>query len=136
MMIIGQRERAICFCRITRPPLRSQCGFSTPCHMWKCPGYTTPQQKTFTLLDTWWLQCFASSAIRYSKTSDSGIVADVAGHTSRAGEFSARARELMKLYLNHMELDKDQDIRPGGEFINWDTQPSQNRRYLFRKGPR
>lgn len=73
-----------------------------------------------------------SLAIRYSKTTDSGIAADSVGHTSRAGEFSARARELEKVYLNHMELDKDQDLRPAGEFINWDTDTGDGRRrYMF-----
>lgn len=78
-----------------------------------------------------------SVATRYSKTTDSGIAADAIGHTSRAGEFASRARELEKYYLQHMELDKSQDIRPAGEFINWDTDAGDGRRrYLFRGAPR
>lgn len=78
-----------------------------------------------------------SAAIRYSKTTDSGIAADAIGHTSRAGEFASRAQELERYYLNHMELDKDQDLRPAGEFVNWDTDAGDSRRrYLFRGGPR
>lgn len=76
-----------------------------------------------------------SASIRYSKTTDSAIAADAIGHTTRSGEFAARARELEKIYLNHMELDKDQDLRPAGEFLNWDTD-NMRRRYLFRGGPR
>lgn len=76
-----------------------------------------------------------SASIRYSKTTDSGIAADAIGHTSRAGEFANRAQELEKIYLNHMELDKDQDLRPAGEFIDWntDTGPGRNR-YIFWSG--
>lgn len=78
--------------------------------------------------------CYAIAA-KYSRTSDSTISADSVNHTSRAEQFSARARELCKLYSATVGAgDGDKQGGKGhAEFVDWDTEPNypQGRQFIF-----
>lgn len=85
--------------------------------------------------------CCQAIADKYSRTSDSTIAADSVGHTTRAGEFSARAKELMKLYEQHLKLGKDSNGTQSGypaasQFVDFNTTPGwpQGRDYLWHRG--
>ena len=73
-----------------------------------------------------------SIAQKYSRTSDSTISVDSVDHLSRAQQWSERARELIKAYRDELNLgDEGMATIPAGEFVDWDTSPSGNRRYLY-----
>lgn len=65
-------------------------------------------------------------ATRYSRTSDSTISADSVSHTSRAGEFSRRAKEFCERWAAHMGIsgggkdgEGDKSYLPASEFVDW-----------------
>lgn len=75
-------------------------------------------------------------ATKYSRTVDSVISADSVDHITRGQEFSRRAKEYMNLYLEQIGLKspgnggKEAGEFPSGEFVDWDTHPPNNRRWL------
>lgn len=78
-------------------------------------------------------------ATRYSRTSDSTISADSVSHTSRAGEFSRRAKEFCERWASHMGISsgkegEEKSYLPASEFVDWDTVADMwptGRRWLF-----
>lgn len=73
-------------------------------------------------------------ATKYARTNDTSINADSVDHGGRSGRFLEAARRFERSYLEHMDMtgsDASKE-RPAGEFVDWDTMPSPNRRYLFR----
>jgi len=76
--------------------------------------------------------CAQAISDRYSRTSDSTISVDSVDHLSRADQWSRRARELIRLYEQHIGLlaGDGAGVAAAGEFVDWDTSPP-GRRYLF-----
>ena len=72
-------------------------------------------------------------AAKYSRTSDSTISVDAVDHLSRAQQWSRRADEFIKVYREELNIQDDNGVieRPAGEFVDFDTEPSSARRYLF-----
>ncbi len=82
--------------------------------------------------------CLVCQAIseRYSRSSDSTIAADSVNHTTKAGEFSRRAKEFCKLYNAHLGISTDSggESQTGhAEFVDLDTAPgfAPGRQFLF-----
>ena len=83
--------------------------------------------------------CLVCQAIaeRFSRTSDSTITADSVNHTSRAQEFSNRAKEFCRLYNDHLGIITGSDggelQSPHAEFVDLDTAPlfPNGRQFLF-----
>jgi hypothetical protein len=80
--------------------------------------------------------CAQAIAQKYSRTSDSTISLDSVDHLSRAQQWAARARELIKLYEEFFGLsggDGEPKQQAAGEFVDMDTAPSwpSARRYLY-----
>jgi hypothetical protein len=78
-------------------------------------------------------------ATHYSRTSDSTITLDSVNHTTRAQEFSKRAKELCGLWEAHLGIGKaaeEKSYLPASEFIDWDTAPGWpgGRRFIFHGG--
>ena len=73
-------------------------------------------------------------AQKYSRTSDSTISVDSVDHLSRAQQWAQRASELIDAYQDELSLGSDGvTTMPAGEFVDWDTKPSGNRRYLYHR---
>lgn len=76
-------------------------------------------------------------ATKYSRTSDSTISADSAGHTSRATEFNERATVFCKQFSDLMGIRIGDDGKAGvkgyAEFADWDTAPGwpRGRQFIF-----
>lgn len=96
---------------------------------------TTPPQDFYAICHLAAGLCCQAIAAKYSRTSDSTIAADSVNHTSRAAEFSRRAREYIDFYNNHLGLSEGEQAREQGasEFVDLDTSPTWmiGRRYLF-----
>jgi hypothetical protein len=79
--------------------------------------------------------CAQAIADRYSRTTDSTISVDSVDHISRADQWSRRARELIALYEEHLGVGgaagDGVGVLPAGEFVDWDTEPSTGRRWLY-----
>lgn len=78
-------------------------------------------------------------AARYSRTSDSTISADSVNHTSRAKEFSNRAKEFCQRWEAHLGIGASAEQKsyvPASEFVDWDTAPGWpgNRQFIFHGG--
>lgn len=82
------------------------------------------------------LVCFAIAA-RYSRTNDSTINADAVNHQSRSDRFSQRAKEFCAMYKAHLGIGggagqaQGGDIKPASQWVNFDSRPASNRRWLF-----
>lgn len=81
------------------------------------------------------LVCQAIAA-KFSQIGDSTISADATAHTTKATEYSNRAKEFIALYSEHMGLLSETGgarDTPSGEFVDLDTRPlwRSGRRYLF-----
>ena len=78
---------------------------------------------------------FACTALatKYARTSDSSISADSVDHGGRSERFRSMARDFERAYLEHMDMTGNDASKekPAGEFVDWDTMPSRNRRYLM-----
>lgn len=84
--------------------------------------------------------CCQAISAKYSRTNDPIINADSVGHTGRAAEFAQRAKDFIKLYLDHVGLAMGQDggksNQATGEFVDMDTVPGwpSGRQYIFHGG--
>lgn len=95
-------------------------------------AYSTPDADFHAICNLAASYCAQAIANKYSRTNDSTIAADSVNHMERSERWASRARELMKLYERHMGTDSESDReRPAGEFVDWDTRPSANRRWLY-----
>lgn len=76
--------------------------------------------------------CCQAIAGKYSRTSDSSIAADSVDHPTRAQQFAARAKELLKVYMEHVGV-KDTHEKAAGAFADWDTGPTwpAGRQFIF-----
>lgn len=75
-------------------------------------------------------------AAKYSRIGDTLVGVDSAAHTTKATEFSNRAREFCDMYNNLLGLaagDDGERDAAAGEFVDLDTTPTwrRGRRYLF-----
>lgn len=72
-------------------------------------------------------------ATKYARTNESLINADSVDHGGRSVRFRDMARDFERAYLEHMDMTgtDGSNEKPAGEFVDWNTMPSQNRRYLF-----
>ena len=72
-------------------------------------------------------------AARYARTSDSTILADSVGHTTRSEQHARRAKEFFALYEKHLGLGEEADTKAAGDFVDWDTAPGwpSGRDYIF-----
>lgn len=99
---------------------------------------TIPVNDFFALCNLAAGYCCQAISDKYSRTADSSINADSVGqHTTRAGEFSRRAKELIGLYEKHLGLGEEEGrFNPAGEFTSLDVTPGWpgNRKYLFHGG--
>ena len=79
--------------------------------------------------------CCRAIAAKYSRTSDSSITADSVNHTTKAGEFSRRAKEFEALYNQHLGLGAETVRAAAGEFVDMDTAPGwpSGRQYLYHR---
>jgi hypothetical protein len=75
--------------------------------------------------------CAQSISAKYSRTSDSTISVDSVDHLSRAQQWSERAREFVSAYEEQLNIRTDEGGQPFGQFVDWDTQPSERRRWLY-----
>lgn len=80
--------------------------------------------------------CCQAISAKYSRTNDPTINADSVGHTSRAGEFSRRAKDFIALYERHLGIsggESGKSVSPGGDFVDMDTLPGwpSGRNYIF-----
>lgn len=78
-------------------------------------------------------------ATRYSRTSDSTISADSVNHTSRAGEFSKRAKEFCEKWEMHLGIGAYADkgsVGAAGKFVKFETEPGwpSGRSWMFHRG--
>jgi hypothetical protein len=73
--------------------------------------------------------CAQAIANKYSRSSDASIAADSVDHMTRASEWAARARELKRAYRDQLNI-QDSGGQPFGVFVDWDTAPSESRRWL------
>jgi hypothetical protein len=76
-------------------------------------------------------------ATKFSRTTDSTILADSVNHTSRAAEFAERAKVYCKNFSEHMGIRIGDDGKAGvkayAEFVDWDTMPGwpRGREFIF-----
>lgn len=76
-------------------------------------------------------------AAKYSRTGDTLVGVDAAAHTTKAIEFSNRAKEFCDMYNNLLGLsvgtDGEERDAAAGQFVDLDTTPTwrKGRRYLF-----
>lgn len=96
-------------------------------------AYNTPVGDFFAICNlAAYFSCLAIAA-NYGRTNDSLISADSVDHGGRSERFRNLARDFERAYLEHMDMTGDNASRerPTGEFVDWDTMPAPNRRYLF-----
>jgi hypothetical protein len=72
--------------------------------------------------------CAQAIANKYSRTNDSSIAADSVNHTTRATEWASRARAMIKLYHEQLNIQDDSGGQPAGQFVDWNTEPAGGRR--------
>jgi len=75
-------------------------------------------------------------ASKFSKIGDSTFDVDSASHTTKAQEFSIRAKELEAFYRNQMSLPADGATgteAAAGVFLDWKTSPSAGRGWLYHR---
>jgi hypothetical protein len=81
--------------------------------------------------------CCQAISAKYSRTNDPTINADSVGHTTRAGEFSRRAKDFIGLYERHLGISGGENgakiTQAAGDFVDFDTAPGwpSNRGYIF-----
>jgi len=82
--------------------------------------------------------CCRAIATKFSKDKESTIALDSVHHTSKSMEYAARADEYMAMYREEMGLAGDgygedgaRRDTPASAFIDWDTQPSEKRQYVW-----
>lgn len=85
--------------------------------------------------------CCQAIATKYSRTSDSTITADSVRQSTRAYEFSKRAKEYISYYENHLGIGSTQDgkpafVRAAGTFIDFDTMPYNQDHLYHHRGTR
>ena len=96
-------------------------------------AYSTPTSDFFAICNLAAHFTCMALATKYARTNDSTINADSVDHGGRSGRFRDMARTFEKSYLEHMDMahgDSSRE-RPSGEFVDWNTSPPGNRRYLF-----
>ena len=93
--------------------------------------YDVPPQHFFAICNLAAGLCAQAIANKYSRTSDSTIAADSVDHLSRADQWSRRAGELLKAYKDQLNIRDDSGGQPFGVFVDWDTRPSDRRRWLY-----
>lgn len=96
-------------------------------------AYSTPAGDFFAICNlAAHFACLALAA-KYARTNDSLISADSVDHGGRSERFRSLARDFERAYLEHMDMTGDDASKekPAGEFVDWDTFPAFNRRYLF-----
>jgi hypothetical protein len=77
-------------------------------------------------------------ATKFSKAKESTIAIDSASHTTKASEYSARAREYCDAYSKHLGIgefaEPGADV-PAGAFVDWNTAPGFpiGRQYLHHR---
>ena len=75
------------------------------------------------------------AATKYSRTSDSLINADSAGHTTRAQEFNDRAKVFCDSFASHMGIRTGSEGQKGpaayAEFVDWNTSPRLRDQYIY-----
>lgn len=105
--------------------------------------YDTPTQDFYAICNLAAGLCCMAIATKFSRTSDATIAADSVNHTPRSSQFSARAKQYIGFYEEHMGLGSDDGkppyALPAGAFIDFDTAPSwqPGRQFLFHsKGTR
>ena len=96
-------------------------------------AYSTPTGDFFAICNL--AAHFACMAIatKYARSNDSLINADSVDHGGRSERFRSLARVYEKSYLEHMDMvgDNGSKEHSTGAFVDWDTFPAGNRRYLF-----
>jgi hypothetical protein len=94
-------------------------------------AYDIPPQHFYAVCNLSAALCAQAIASKYSRTSDSSIALDSVNYTTRAQEWAQRARELMRAYKDQLNIQDDSGGQPFGVFVDWDTQPSDRRRWLY-----
>jgi hypothetical protein len=74
--------------------------------------------------------CAQAISAKYSRTSDSTVSLDSVDHLSRAQQWAQRADEFIADYRDRLNL-ADDGTEPYGEFVDWDTRPSDRRTWLY-----
>jgi len=78
--------------------------------------------------------CCRAISNKYSRTNDNIIAADSVNHLTRAEEWSRRASTLQRMYAEELNISDGSAGGAGGaagQFIDWDTKPSETRRWLY-----
>ena len=93
--------------------------------------YDVPPQHFYAICNLAAGLCAQAIANKYSRSNDSSIAADSVNHMTRAGEWAQRARELLKAYRVELNIQDSSGGQPFGVFVDWDTAPSDRRRWLY-----
>lgn len=94
-------------------------------------AYDIPPQHFYALCNLGASLCAQAIANSYSRSNDASIAADSVNHMTRAEQWANRARELLKQYQEQLNIQDDDGGQPFGQFVDWDTAPSERRRWLY-----